>query len=91
MENFAMPEIKTMLNIPSCSTIITLKASNVIPITKFCMAIKLINDTKSNSIKIKSLSGSCDLKIQNKTNSIIIISIDKRSYGFFVDLFGIHR
>jgi hypothetical protein len=51
MEDFAMPEIRTingMPNIPSCSTIVSLKASNIIPVTKFCMAIKLINNIKSN-------------------------------------------
>jgi hypothetical protein len=38
MEDFAMPEIRTingMLNVPSCSTIVTLKASDVIPVTNF--------------------------------------------------------
>jgi hypothetical protein len=85
MEDFAMPEIRTingMPNTPSCSTIVSLKASDIIPVTKFCMAIKLINNTESNSVGIKSLSlsGSCDLKIQDKTGSIIIISIDEGSY-----------
>jgi hypothetical protein len=45
-----------MPNIPSCSTIVSLKASDVIPVTKFCMAIKLINNTESNSVGIKLLS-----------------------------------
>jgi hypothetical protein len=92
MEDFAMPKIRTineMPNIPSCSTIVTLKASDVIPGTKICMAIKLINNTKSNSVGIKSLSGSCDLKIQDKTGSLIIICIDEGSYIFFGDLYGI--
>jgi hypothetical protein len=78
MEDVAMPEIRTingMQNIPSCSTIVSLKASDVIPITKFCIAIKIINNTESNSVGIKSLSGSCDLKIQDKASSIIIISV----------------
>jgi hypothetical protein len=38
MEDFAMPEIRTinvMPNIPSCSTIVTLKASDIIPVTIF--------------------------------------------------------
>jgi hypothetical protein len=94
MEDFAMSEIRTingMPNIPSCSTMVTLKASDIIPVTKFCMAIKLVNNTKSNSVGIKSLSGSCDLKIQNKTSSIIIISIGEESYRFFAGLYGIHR
>jgi hypothetical protein len=66
MEDFAMSEIRTingMPNIPSCSTIVVLKASDVILVTKFCMAIKLINNKESNSVRIKLLSGSCDLKI----------------------------
>jgi hypothetical protein len=70
-------------------TIVMLKASDIIPITKFCMAIKLINNTKSNSVGIKSLSGSCDLKIQDKAGSMIIISIDEGSYKFFADLYEI--
>jgi hypothetical protein len=88
MEDFAMPEIRTingMPNIPSCSTIVILKALDVIPVTKFCMAVKLINNTESNSVGIKSLSGSCDLKIQDKASSMIIISIDEGSYRFFAD------
>jgi hypothetical protein len=51
MEDFAMPEIRTINdipNVPSCSTIVTLKASDIIPITKFCMAIKLINNIESH-------------------------------------------
>jgi hypothetical protein len=80
MEDFAMPKIKTINgipNIPSYSTIVTLKALDIIPVTNFCITIKLINNTKSNSVGIKSLSGSCDLKIQDKASSIIIISIDE--------------
>jgi hypothetical protein len=92
MEDFTMPEIRTVIcmpNTPSCSTIVTLKASDVIPVTKFCMVVKLINNTESNSVGIKSLSGSWDLKIQDKASSIIIISIDEGSYRFFADLYGI--
>jgi hypothetical protein len=92
MEDFAMPEIRTineMPNIPSYSTIVTLKASDVIPVTKFCIAVKLINNIKFNSVGIKSLSGSCDLKIQDKAHSMIIISIDEGLYRFFANLFGI--
>jgi hypothetical protein len=51
MEDFEMPEIRTingMPNTPSCSTVVTLKASDVIPVTKFCMVVKLINNTESN-------------------------------------------
>jgi hypoxanthine-guanine phosphoribosyltransferase len=53
------------------------------------MTVKLINNTESNSVGIKSLSESCDLKIQDKASSMIIISIDKGSYRFFADLYGI--
>jgi hypothetical protein len=53
------------------------------------MAVKLINNTESNLVGIKSLSGSCDLKIQDKACSIIIISIDEKSYRFFANLYGI--
>jgi hypothetical protein len=57
-----------MPNIPSCSTIVTLKASNSTLITNFCTALKLINNTKFNAVGIKSLSGSCDLKIEDKAS-----------------------
>jgi hypothetical protein len=56
MEDVAMPKIKTikrMPNIPACSTTVSLKASNVITITKFCMAVKLINNMESKSVGIK--------------------------------------
>jgi hypothetical protein len=79
--------VNGMPNIPSCSTIVTLKTSDVIPVTKFCMVVKLINNTESNSVGIKSLSGFCDLKIQDKVGSIIIIFINKGSYRFFADLY----
>jgi hypothetical protein len=56
----AMPEIRSingMPNIPACSTIVSLKTSEVIPITNFWMEVKLINNTESKSVGIKSLSG----------------------------------
>jgi hypothetical protein len=59
LEDFAMPEIRTdngIPNIPSCSTIVSLKASNIIPVTDYCLAIKLINNTESNLVGMKSLS-----------------------------------
>jgi hypothetical protein len=40
-------------------------------------------------VVIKSLSGSCNLKIKNKASHIIILSIDEGSYRFFADLHGI--
>jgi hypothetical protein len=88
MEDVAMPEIRTingMPNIPECSTIVSLKVLEVIPITNFCMAVKLINNTKSKSMGIKSLSGFCDLKISDKAGYITIISIDEGSYRFHVN------
>jgi hypothetical protein len=56
MEDFAMPEIRTingMPNTPSCSTTVTLKALDIIPVTKFYMAIKLINNMDFNLVGIK--------------------------------------
>jgi hypothetical protein len=61
-------------------------AQNETHITKFCMAVKLINNTESNSVGIKSLSGPCDLKIQDKAGSIIMISIDEGCYRFFAEV-----
>jgi hypothetical protein len=92
MIGFVLPEIRTINgipNFPSCSTIVSLKASDIVPVTKFCMAVKLINNTESNSVGIKSLSGSCDLKIQDKSSSMIIIYIHEGTYRFFTDLYGI--
>jgi hypothetical protein len=43
MEDFAMLEIRTingMPNIPSCSTVVILKTSNILPKTIFCTAVK---------------------------------------------------
>jgi hypothetical protein len=87
-----MPEIRTansMPNIPSCSTLVTLKTTDVIPVTNYCQAIKAIKNTKSNSIGIKSLSGSCDIKVKDKLGYQLYISVDEGSYRFFNDLQGI--
>jgi hypothetical protein len=84
MIGFVMLEIRTingMPNIPSCSTIATLKASDIIPVTKFCIAVKLTNNIEFNLVGIKSLSGPCDLKIQDKAGYLIIISNDEGSYA----------
>jgi pyruvate/oxaloacetate carboxyltransferase len=64
-----MSEIKTansMLNILSCSTLITLKTTNIIPVTNYSQAVKAIRNIESDSIGIKSLSGSCDIKVKDK-------------------------
>jgi hypothetical protein len=56
MEDFAMAEIRIingMPNISSYSTIVILKASDVTQVNNFCVAFKLINNTKSNTVGIK--------------------------------------
>jgi hypothetical protein len=57
-------------------------------VTNFCIVVKIINNTESNAVAIKSSSGFCDLNIKDKTNHIII-SIDEGLYRFFADLYGI--
>jgi hypothetical protein len=52
--------VSLMLNIPSCSTQVTLEAKDVIPVTNYWKAIKVIKNIESNSIEVKSLSGSYD-------------------------------
>jgi hypothetical protein len=74
-----------MPNIPSCSTLVTLETKDVIPITNFCKAIKVIRNIESNSIGVKSLSESCDIQVEDKTGYKFYISIDKRSFRFFND------
>jgi hypothetical protein len=64
-----MPEVHTansMPNIPLCSTLVILETKDVIPITNYCMAIKVIKNIESNSVGVKPLSESCD--IQKKRN-----------------------
>jgi hypothetical protein len=53
--NFLEGTANGMSNIPSCSTIVVLKASDVIPVTKYCITVKLINNIESDSVGIKSL------------------------------------
>jgi hypothetical protein len=91
-QDYVMTEIRTansMPNIPSCSTLVTLKTTDVIPVTNYCQAIKAIKNTESNSIGIKSLSGSCDIKVKDKLGYQLYISVDEGSYRFFNDLQGI--
>jgi hypothetical protein len=67
-QDYAKPDTtNSMPNIPSCFTLVTLKAKNVIPITNFCKTIKIIKNIEFNSIGVKSLSGLCDIKVENKT------------------------
>jgi hypothetical protein len=89
-QDYVMPEIRTansMPNIPSCSTLVTLKTTDVIPVN--CQTVKTIKNTESNSIGIKSISGSCDIKVKDKLEYQLYISIDEGSYRFFNDLQGI--
>jgi hypothetical protein len=65
--NYVMPELRTinsMPNIPSCSTILVLPTKEVTPITNYCSAIKSIKNMENQSIGIKFLSGTCDVKLQ---------------------------
>jgi hypothetical protein len=64
------------MELPSCSIIVILKASDTIPVINFYITIKLINKSESKAVGIKSLSGSCDLKISDKAGYITTISID---------------
>jgi hypothetical protein len=60
MEDFVMPEIRTINGMPKILiyfTIVLLKTSDVIPVTNYCTTVKLINNTESNAVGIKSLSG----------------------------------
>jgi hypothetical protein len=63
-QDYVIPEVHTgnsMPNIPSCSTLITLEIKNV----------------ESNSVGVKSLSGSCDIQVEDKTRYRFYISVDK--------------
>jgi hypothetical protein len=58
-QDYIMPEVHTansMPNIPSCSTLVTLEAKDVILVTNYCKAIKVIKNVESNSVGVKSLS-----------------------------------
>jgi hypothetical protein len=69
MEDFAMPEIRTINGMPNiflCFIIVILKTSDIIPVINFCTVVKLINNTESNAVGIKSLSGFCHLKLKIK-------------------------
>jgi hypothetical protein len=85
-QDYLMPKVHTtnsMPNIPSCSSLVTLKTKNVIPITNYCKAIKVIKNIESNSIRVKSLSGSCDMQVEDKTGYRFYISVDEESFKFF--------
>jgi hypothetical protein len=70
-KDFIMLKIHTansQSNIPSDSTLVTLETKDAIPETKYCKAIKVIKNLESNSVGIKPLSKSCDIKIEDKTH-----------------------
>jgi hypothetical protein len=71
-----MPELRTinsMPNIPLCSSVVVLPTKDVTPITNYCLVIKSIKNIKTNSIGIKSLSGTCDVKVSDKLGEILNI------------------
>jgi hypothetical protein len=71
--DYVMLELRTinsMPNIPSCASIVVLPTNEVIPVTNFCSAIKSIKNMETQSIGIKSPSGTCDVKMLNKLGEI---------------------
>jgi hypothetical protein len=72
-KDYIMLEVHTansMPNIPSCSILVTLEAKDVILATNYCKAIKVIKNVESNSIRVISLSGSCNIQEEDKTGYI---------------------
>jgi hypothetical protein len=62
---------------------LTLEIKDVIPITNYCRAMKVIKNVESNSVGVKFLSGSCDIQVEDKTVYRFYISVDKGSFRFF--------
>jgi hypothetical protein len=81
--------INSIPNIPSYATIVILPTNEVTPITNYCSAIKSIKNMETQSIGIKSLSGTCDVKVSDKLGEIIILFLDEGSYRFFSDISSI--
>jgi hypothetical protein len=52
-----------MPNIPSCATIVILPTNEITPITNYCSPIKSIKNMETQSIGIKSLSRTSDVKV----------------------------
>jgi hypothetical protein len=91
-KNAKIPELRTinsMPNIPSYATIVVLPTNEITPITNYCSAIKSIKNMETQSIGIKSLSGTCDVKVLDKLGEITILSLVERSYRFFSDIASI--
>jgi hypothetical protein len=65
-KDYVIPELRTINSvpsIPSCATIVVLPTNEVTPITNYCLVIKSIKNKETQSIGIKSLSGTCDIKV----------------------------
>jgi hypothetical protein len=78
-----------MSNICSCSTIVVLSTNEVIFIRNYCSAIKSIKNMETQSIGIKSLSGTCDVKVSDRLGKITILSLDEGAFRFFSDILSI--
>jgi hypothetical protein len=78
--------INSMPNIPSCSTIVVLPTKEMTPITNYYSAIKRIINIETRSIGIKSLSGTCDVKMSDKLGEITILSLDEGLFRFFTGI-----
>jgi hypothetical protein len=65
--------------------LVTQETKDVIPITNYCKAIKVIKNIESNSVGVKSLSRSCDVQVEDKTGYKFYISVDEGSFKFFND------
>jgi hypothetical protein len=71
--DYVMPELRiinSMPNILSCATIVVLPTNEVIPITNYHLAIKSIKNMEIQSIRIKSLSRTCDVKVSDNHNFV---------------------
>jgi hypothetical protein len=69
-----MLEIHTansMLKNPSCFTFLTLE-------TYYYKAIKVYKNVESNSVGVKSLSGSCDIQVEDKVESVWKLSVQRK-------------
>jgi hypothetical protein len=86
--DYVMPELRTinsMFNTPSCATVVVLPTNEVTPVTNYCSTIKSM---ETQSIGIKSLSGTCDVKVSDKLGKITILSLDEGSILQFIHMGG---
>jgi hypothetical protein len=61
-------------------TNVTLETKDVILVTNYCKAIKVIKNVESNF-----LSESCDIQVEDKTGYRFYILVNKGSFRFFND------